>query len=96
MNKKEFQKVISKIRNDRKKETGNKNCEYPKAMMTGQQIKKNTATVNCGGEWYGEESKELANAVMQDERFKQLIGKYNAKASTEVNPFGGVQIRINY
>ena len=43
-NKRDFQKVISAIR----KEMGG--GEYPKAMCTGQQMKKRTATVNCGGE----------------------------------------------
>lgn len=41
--KKMFQKTISAIRKEM-------DDDYPKAMMTGQQMAKNTATVNCGGE----------------------------------------------
>ena len=46
--KKEFQKVVAHIRAERNKSRERKS-EYPKAMMTGQQMKKRTATVNCCG-----------------------------------------------
>ena len=88
--KKEFQKTISTFR----KESGK---SFPKAMMTGQQMTKRTATVNCGGEWYSAEgSKMIAQTVMNDERFKTFLTKCEATAAIEPNPFGGVQIRIHY
>lgn len=49
MNKKEFQKVVKKIREDWRAMTGNPRTEYPKAMMTGRQEKKRTATINDRG-----------------------------------------------
>lgn len=95
MNQKEFQKVISAIRNDIKNETG-KNVKYPKAMMTGQQIEKRTATVNCGGEWTTpEKSRELAERVLFDARFIKLL-KDGISARTEKNSFGTYQVRINW
>lgn len=88
--KRDFQKVIGAIR----KEGGK---QFPKAMLTGQQAAKNTATVNCGGEWYSLESTEkIAAAVMSDKRFTDFLEKHNATAQVELNPFGAQQIRINY
>lgn len=94
--KKDFQKTISAIRKDRKESTG-RDVHYPKAMMTGQQESKRTATVNCGGEWVSEQvSVEIAELVMKDHRFNDFLARYSAKAITEKNPFGGVQVRIHY
>ena len=88
--KKEFQKVIKEIRN----EIGG---NFPKPMMTGQQMEKNTATVNCGGEWSTkEETIILATIVMNDKRFTDFIEKHSAKANIETNTFGTMQVRINY
>lgn len=88
--KKDFQKVIGAIRKDQR-------GDYPKAMMTGQQMAKNTATVNCGGEWRSAQySWELADLVTRDERFVQFLARHNATAHIEPNPFGGSQVRINY
>lgn len=88
--KKEFQKVIGTIR----KET---TYRYPKPMMTGQQMEKRTATVNCGGEWGSPESTmQVAKMVMEDKRFKEFLEKCNATAKIEINSFGTYQIRINY
>ena len=85
-----FQKVIAAIR----KEVGG---DYPKAMMTGQQMKKNTATVNCGGEWRSKEFSEmLAAQVTADPGFQKFLKEENATANIEANPFGGVQVRINF
>lgn len=89
--KKDFQSIIGTIRN----ETGDK--AYPKPMMTSQQIDKDTATVNCGGEWREtEETKERAEKVMNDERFKAFLEKYGATAQIELDNFKSYQIRINY
>ena len=85
-----FQKVIAAIR----KAGGD---DYPKAMMTGQQMAKNTATVNCGGEWRSAEYSEmLAATVTADPGFQKFLKEENATANIERNPFGGVQIRINF
>lgn len=75
--KKAFQRVIANIR----KETGD---QFPKAMMTSQQMNKCTATVNCGGEFKGtESSKELAEKVLNDERFLTFLEKNKAAAAVE-------------
>ena len=95
--KKEFQQVIGKIRKDRGLTSNGHNYNYPKPMLTGQQAAKNTATVNCGGEWYSADATmKLAEMVMNDSRFISLIKKYNATAKIEPNPFGGYQVRIDY
>lgn len=95
MIKKDLQKAVSGVRADRKKL--NNREEFPKAMMTGQQMDKNTATVNCGGEWRrAETTLEIATQVMNDKRFKDFLEKHNADARIEANNFGGFQIRINY
>lgn len=88
--KKNFQKTIGAIRKER-------NDSFPKAMMTGQQMAKNTATVNCGGEWKSaEKSLEIAKATATDPRFLVFLAECDAKAKIEPNPFGGYQIRIYY
>lgn len=89
--KKELQKVIGTIRKEKSANS------FPKAMMTGQQMEKSTATVNCGGEWGTPESTmKRAKMVMDDERFKAFLEKYNATANIEPNSFGTYQIRIHY
>ena len=86
----DFQKVIGEIRND----IGGM---FPKAMMTNQQMQKNTATVNCGGEWRSaENAMKTVNAVMNDERFKAFLVRQNATAMIEYTQFATPQIRINY
>ena len=90
--KKDFSKVITKIRADRTASLGKK-VEYPKAMMTSQQMAKNTATVNCAGK------EDIALLVLQDKRFLDFLAKYNASAWLEnvtVYSSAGVQIRITY
>lgn len=89
--KKAFQRVIANIR----KET---ESEFPKAMMTSQQMNKCTATVNCGGERYStESSKELAERVLNDERFLTFLEKNKAAAAVEAVSIGNkmaYQVRI--
>lgn len=90
MIKKEFAKVIGKIRKEN-------DDAFPKAMMTGQQVAKGTATVNCGGEWRSADySMGLAMKVNADPRFQEFLTKYGAMAVIESNSFGGVQVRIYY
>lgn len=86
--KKEFQKVIKEIR------LGH---QYPKAMMTGQQIRNNTATVNCGGEhWPESYTRELAEEVMEDRRFQEFLSRHDAEAKIEQNSLQAWQIRIYF
>ena len=99
MNKKAaFQKVIGDIRKDWRVMRATPKGEYPKAMMTGQQAEHNTATVNCGGDWCSF-SKELAQFVMDDERFQKFLSDTGAEATMEKFYHGscpGYQIRINF
>ena len=89
--KKDFSKVIGTIRKEKSTNS------FPKPMMTGQQMEKRTATVNCGGEWGNpEDTLARANMVMEDERFSGFLEKYEATARIETNNFGTYQIRINY
>lgn len=74
--KKEFQKVIATIRKELNAAAG-KSYEYPKAMMTGQQIQKKTATVNCGHSFTRPEK------VMQHPAFIAFLQKFNASARVE-------------
>jgi len=89
--KKEFQKVVARIRAERNKSRERKS-EYPKAMMTGQQIKKRTATVNCCG------NKTLAAEVAAHPDFIAFLRKHNATARLEEVSFGSSytqqQVRI--
>jgi hypothetical protein len=93
MFKKEFQKTIAAIR----KELGSD--EYPKAMCTGAQYAKRTATVNCGGEWRPKSSPETAKQVMQHPKFAALLKAHDAKAVYEQGRYGDrcwTQIRIYF
>lgn len=87
--KKDFQKVIKTIRGDR---------PYPKAMMTGLQMRKRTATVNCGGAWKPSSvTREIAEEVMEDKLFQEFLARNSAKAELEfVNQDNAWQIRIYF
>lgn len=86
--KKEFQKVVATIRKDLNAAAG-KTYEYPKAMMTGQQMQKNTATVNCGHSFTRPEK------VLQHPAFKDFLQKFNATAKTEqTGPKDYVQYQV--
>lgn len=97
--KKEFAKVIAAIRKDIRAELGVQ-IEYPKAMMTGQQERKGTATVNCGGEWCNTATAEkLAETVMNDERFQKYLKDFNCTAAYETLTFYGRtawQVRLHF
>lgn len=94
--KKNLQKTVKAIRDDINA-TKDRPSDFPKAMMTNQQMEKNTATVNCGGEWANAKtSMERVNAVMNDARFAKFLAECGATAKVEPTPFGSYQIRINY
>lgn len=94
--KKALQKTVKGIREDLNAANGTAS-DFPKTMMTGQQMAKNTATVNCGGEWASaEKSLARANAVVADSRFKNFLAEAGATAKIEVTNFGSYQVRINY
>ncbi len=80
--KKEFQKTISSIRKDWREKRNTPRAEYPKAMMTSQQMDNGTATVNCGGDFCSF-SKELAEYVMNDSRFQKFLADAGAVAEVE-------------
>ena len=80
--KKALQKTIKKIRDERglHEFMGRQvHYEYPKAMATKKQMANGTATVNCG---HGD-AEEMANMVLNDERFKEFLNKYGVKATIE-------------
>lgn len=96
--KRSFQKVIGDIREDWRVKHGTPNGQYPKAMMTGQQEEKNTATVNCGAEWCSF-SNELSEFVMNDKRFLKFLSDFGATAKKEEvwnYSCKGFQIRVNF
>lgn len=106
--KKDFQKVIKAIRDSLPKETQYYSTgeirkvaspEYPKAMMTAQQMRKNTATVNCG---YGLPGENRIAIVLSSVAFIKWCEMYGIKSidfetvqeASYVEPH--YQIRINY
>jgi len=93
--KKDFQKTIKAIRDGSSIVSGRRQ-EYPKAMMTGQQEDKNTATVNCGRRPWCKNIEQIAEAVMNDPLFKGFLKQYNATARVEINSEGNKQIRLNF
>ena len=94
--KKALQKTVKAIREDRSKAKGMK-VEFPKAMMTTQQALNGTATVNCGGEWFGNRSKPIAEEVMEDSRFRAFLEAEDGEACIEYNPrFDSYQVRIYF
>lgn len=90
--KKEFQKVVATIRKELNTAAGKAN-EYPKAMMTGKQMQKNTATVNCGGSF------TRRDQVLQHPAFKAFCEKHHATAEAERVPYGSYtqhQLRLRF
>ena len=87
--KKDFQKVIKEIRGSERR--------YPKPMMTGVQMEKRQATVNCGGEWFSyEETLKVAQEVMETNIFKDFLESHNATARIERGQLDCAQIRIQF
>lgn len=97
--KKDLQKIVKKFR-DAKPDTKNwrgQTCrdEFPKAMMTCQQMINGTATVNFGHN-NDRHNAELA-AFTESEAFKAFCEKYDIRVGVkEVNQDDRVQIRIHY
>ena len=97
--KKDLQKIVKKHR-DAKPDVisryyGPHRPEFPKAMMTGQQIAKGTATINFGHNC-PEHFAEI-EAFTAAEAFKAFCEKYNIKVGTkEINQDNRVQLRIYY
>lgn len=105
--KKDFQKVVKMFRDDQPKVTQyystgeiRKVCapEYPKAMMTAQQERKGTATVNC--DW-GDKAKERAEEFIKYQPFVTWCESYGIKnAFIEEVAVGGhytqYQVRVMY
>ena len=104
--KKDFQKVVKMFRDTLPDYMGgrwtgsgwvyDKPCrpEFPKAMMTEQQMRKGTATINLG---YAKEekAKELAESLTTFPPFQTWCESYGAKVErTELNPDNRWQIRI--
>lgn len=88
--KKEFQKAVKTIR----AEIAPEGCAYPKAMMTGQQVNKGTATVNCG------RSQSTAQLVIKHRAFVEYLKQWNATATietaTDAYNCAQTQIRLHF
>ena len=105
--KKDFQKVVKMFRDDLPDVTYYYSTgeirkiakpEYPKAMMTEQQIRKGTATVNCD---YGDNAKEVAEAFKEYPPFVTWCESYGIKrVNVEAVKNGGryvqYQVRVIY
>lgn len=97
--KKDLQKIVKKYRDSLEKVIDNRGRvftpEYPKAMMTGQQIEKGTATINFGYNFadHHDNLNEFANS----EAFKTFCEKHSIKvAGKEINADNRVQLRLYY
>ena len=105
--KKDFQKVVKMFRDELPKVTQYYSTgevrkvaspEYPKAMMTAQQMRKGTATINC--DW-GDKAKKTAEAFAKYPPFVTWCESYGIKqVITEQVIVGGRytqhQIRVMY
>lgn len=90
--KKEFQKVVATIRKELNTEAS-KAYDYPKAMMTAAQRKKDTATVNCGGSF------TRCDRVKAHPAFIAFCEKHHATAEAERIPYGSYiqhQLRLRF
>lgn len=97
--KKDLQKTVKKYRDNLPKVTNYcgkiSSPEYPKAMLTGQQMAKGTATINFG---YNCESNhdKLAEFAASDE-FKSFCEKHDIKVGPkEINSDNRVQLRMYF
>ena len=97
--KKDFQKIVKAYR-DSKPDIQNwrgETCrdEYPKAMLTSQQMAKQTATINFGYEkaTHQAELKEFRVS----EAFQNFLKQYDlTDAGQELNQDNNIQIRIRW
>ena len=84
MNKRRFQRVIRQIRAEWILETDDPKCKFPFGRMTCLQASMGLATVDCGGERKSAEyTLELAQRVMNDDRFLACLEKDSADACIE-------------
>lgn len=99
--KKDFAKIVKVYRDGKpdverwdnwNKKTVMVRPEFPKAMMTSQQMENGTATINFG--WKGQEE---ANKFLTYEPFTTWCESYGARIKgVELNPDGRYQVRVNY
>lgn len=89
MEKKLFQKMVKSLRKEGE--------EFPKAMMFGSQIRKRTATINCGRR---NKSNEIAKRVVGSEEFIEFVEENNVRYKLErkLDRFENItsQIRLFY
>lgn len=87
MDKKEFQKMVKSLRKEGE--------EFPKAMMFGSQIRKRTATINCGKT---SRSSDVVERILTSSEFDDFVKEQNVKHRVEkrLDSFDRVieQIRI--
>lgn len=68
--------------------------EFPKAMLTNQQLCNNTATINFG---YGASKQDEAKVFLNSAAFIAFCEKYEIKnAFVELNSDNRYQLRVNY
>lgn len=102
--KNDFQKVVKMFRDNLPKvteyySTGEvrkiSSPEYPKAMMTDQQMRKNTATINFG--WNSEKALDKLETFKKYEPFVIWCESYKVKnIGVELNSDNRYQLRINF
>lgn len=68
--------------------------EYPKAMMTDAQMRKDTATINFGGN--GEKVEKQVQDFMFFPPFKYFCEEYGCEVKREINSDNRIQLRLNY
>lgn len=94
--KKDFAKIV-KVYRDGKPDVESWNHRmvrpnFPKAMMTSQQMENGTATIN-----FGANGQEEANKFLTYEPFTAWCESYGARIKgVELNPDGRYQVRVNY
>ncbi len=97
--KKELQKIVKAYRDskpDEKDWRGDpRRPEFPKAMLTGQQELKKTATINFG--WNEETHQKELEEFRASEVFQSFLEKYElTDAGKELNQDNRIQIRIRW
>lgn len=97
--KKDLQKTVKKFRDTLPDITTwdgrNVRPEYPKAMLTGQQMAKKTATINFGHNC--EKNHNNLSDFENSDAFKAFCEKYNIKVGQkEINADNRVQLRMYF
>lgn len=91
--KKEFQKLIKKIREE------NFKGEYPKAIMADSMTEKGQASIvfsYSGDNTFRGYTKEMAEKVMSIESFQSFLNKYEATAQIQLRANQSYEIRIQF